>query len=536
MSERLSSDTAIATMSASADDNPLEQAALQGMVIAHVAARLPDKLAVATPFGDRTFAQLNRRVNQLARLLRQHGIGSGDSMALVSKNRPAFIEAYLAALRTGIRFTPVNFHLTAEEVGYVIDDCEASVVIYDGTLPTAADAVAHAPRARLKLIVDGAADGFIDYDEALVALPGHDIDDPVRGTQMLYTSGTTGRPKGVYRRQQPVARSASQVAAAWNLDTDVCLCTGPGYHAAPLAFNIAAPLNAGVGVVFMDKWNAEETLRLVAHHRITHTHMVATMFHRLLQLPREVRARYDLSSLRFVLHGAAPTPVHEKRAMIEWLGPVVYEYYAATEGGGNYFVAADEWLRKPGTVGRSATPELTRVLDDEGLDVAPGQSGTLYFKAPEIGRFEYFKAPEKTAQSYRGDWFTLGDMGYLDTDGYLFLNGRSAETIISGGVNIYPQEIDSELLKHPAVVDVCTVGVPNDDWGEEVKSVVQLVAGASGSDTLAAELIEFARSRLPAFKIPRSIDFVADLPRLPSGKIQRRLVRAPYWVGRDRQI
>jgi long-chain acyl-CoA synthetase len=519
-----------------ADIDSLEQAALHGMVIAHVAARTPHKLAVASPFGERTFAQLNARVNQLARLLRQHGIGEGDSMALVSKNRPAFVEAYLAALRTGVRFTPVNFHLTAEEVGYVIDDCEASVVIYDGTLPTAADAIAHAPKARLRLIVDGAVDGYVDYEDAIGAHPGHDIENPVRGTQMLYTSGTTGRPKGVYRRQQPVARSASQVAAAWNLETDLCLCTGPGYHAAPLAFNIAAPLNAGVGVVFMDKWDAEETLRLIDRHRVTHTHMVATMFHRLLQLPEHVRGKYDLSSLRFVIHGAAPTPVHVKRSVIEWLGPVVFEYYAATEGGGNYFVTAEEWMRKPGTVGRSSTPELTRILDDDGNDVPQGQSGTLYFKAPEVGRFEYFKAPEKTAQSYRGDWFTLGDMGYLDEDGYLFLNGRNAETIISGGVNIYPQEIDSELLKHPAVVDVCTVGVPNEEWGEEVKSVVQLEAGRSGSEALAEELIAFARSRLPGFKTPRSIDFVSDLPRLPSGKIQRRLVRAPYWAGRDRQI
>jgi long-chain acyl-CoA synthetase len=522
------------------DVDPIARAALQGMVVAYVAARAPNKLAVASPFGERTFAQLNARVNQLARLLRQHGIGEGDSMALVSKNRPAFVEAYLAALRTGVRFTPVNFHLTAEEVGYVIDDCEASVVIYDGTLPTAAEAVARAPRARLKLIVGGADDGlpngFIDYDAALAPLPGHDIDDPVRGTQMLYTSGTTGRPKGVYRRQQPVQRSASQVAAAWNLESDLCLCTGPGYHAAPLAFNIAGPLNAGVGVVFMDKWDAEETLRLVEEHRVTHTHMVATMFHRLLQLPEPVRAKYDLSSLRFVIHGAAPTPVHVKRAMIDWLGPVVYEYYAATEGGGNYFVTPQDWLRKPGTVGRSPTPELTKILDDDGNEVPQGQSGTLYFKAPEIGRFEYFKAPDKTAQSYRDDWFTLGDMGYLDEDGYLFLNGRNAETIISGGVNIYPHEVDSELLQHPAVADVCTVGVPNEEWGEEVKSVVQLASGHAGSAALAAELIAFARSRLPGFKVPRSIDFAADLPRLPSGKIQRRLVRAPYWAGRTRQI
>jgi long-chain acyl-CoA synthetase len=286
----------------------------------------------------------------------------------------------------------------------------------------------------------------------------------------------------------------------------------------------------------MDKWDPEETLRLIQQHRVTHTHMVATMFHRLLHLPEATRARYDLSSLRFVIHGAAPTPVHEKQAMIDWLGPIVYEYYAATEGGGNYFVTPQEWLRKPGTVGRSITPEGTKILDDDGNPVGADQTGTIYFRAPEVGRFEYFKAPEKTAQSYRGDWFTLGDMGYLDADGYLFLNGRSAETIISGGVNIYPQEIDEQLLDHPAVLDVCTVGVPNEEWGEEVKSVVQLEADQVASPELAAELIAFARSRLPTFKAPRSIDFVTELPRLSSGKIQRRLVRTPYWAGRQRQI
>jgi len=455
---------------------------------------------------------------------------------VVLKNRPAFIEAYLAALRTGLRFTPVNFHLTAAEAGYVIDDCEARVVIYDGTLATAGEVLAHAPNVVLKLLVGGQHDGYMDYEAAISAFPGHDIDNPVRGTQMLYTSGTTGRPKGVFRRQQPVQRTASQTAAGWNLHTDLCLCTGPAYHAAPLAFNIAAPLNAGVGVVLMDKWDPEETLRLIEQHRVTHTHMVATMFHRLLHLPESTRNRYDLSSLRFVIHGAAPTPVHEKQAMIDWLGPIIYEYYAATEGGGNYFVTPQDWLRKPGTVGRSITPEGTKILDDHGNPVAPGETGTIYFRAPEIGRFEYFKAPEKTAQSYRGDWFTLGDMGYLDADGFLFLNGRSAETIISGGVNIYPQEIDEQLLDHPAVLDVCTVGVPNEEWGEEVKSVVQLEPDRVGSAELAAELIAFARSRLPAFKAPRSIDFVTELPRLSSGKIQRRVVRTPYWAGRERQI
>lgn len=514
----------------------LDDALACGMAVAHFAERRPDAMAVESRFGSRSFAALNANANRLARLFRDAGMREGDAVAVVSRNHPAFVETYLAALRSGMRFTPVNFHLTGEEAGYVVDNCEAKVVVYDAGLPTAAEAIAHAPHCRVRLAIGGTVDGFDDYDGALAAFDAGNVEDPVRGSQMLYTSGTTGRPKGVYRRQTPVARSASQTAAAWNAETDVCLCTGPAYHAAPLAFNVTSPLNAGVGVVLMDKWDAEETLRLVDAHRVTHTHMVATMFHRLLQLPADVRQRYDTSTLRYVLHGAAPTPVHVKRGIIEWLGPIVYEYYAATEGGGNFFITPQEWLAKPGSVGRSPTPEITRILDEDGNDVPRGSTGTIYFKAPEVGRFEYFKAQEKTQQTYRGDWFTLGDMGYLDEDGYLFLNGRSAETIISGGVNIYPQEIDAELLHHPAVHDVCTVGVPNEEWGEEVKSVVQLAPGVQASAALAADLIAFARSRLPGFKVPRSIDFVDDLPRLPSGKIQRRLVRAPYWAGRSRQI
>jgi len=514
----------------------LEQALASGMAVAWHARQRPTQLAVASRYGDRTFAELNARANQLACLLRRHGIGEGDAIAVVTRNRPEFVEGYLAALRTGIRFTPVNWHLTGEESGYIIDNCEAKAVLYDASLGTGAQALEHAAGCRLRLAVGGAIAGFESYDALVAGEPVADIDDPVRGSQMLYTSGTTGRPKGVYRKQTPQARSAAAVVAAGDPGTDRCLCTGPAYHAAPLAFNVTAPLNAGVGIVMMDKWDPEETLRLVERYRITHTHMVATMFHRLLQLPDDVRTAYDLSSLKVVLHGAAPCPVHVKQAMIEWLGPVIYEYYAATEGGNNYFIDSPTWLQKRGSVGRTPTPENTRILDDDGREVAVGETGTIYFRAPDVGRFEYFKAPEKTDSSYRGDWFTLGDMGYLDADGFLFLTGRNAETIISGGVNIYPQEIDSVLLQHAAVQDVCTVGVPNEEWGEEVKSVVQVRADRAADAALAAELLEFARAHLPGFKTPRSIDFVADLPRLPSGKIQRRLVREPYWKGRDRQI
>ncbi len=517
-------------------DAEFQKAVECGMALAMHANALPDNMAVHSKFGVRSFGELNQRCNQLARLFRSHGIGLDDGVAVVTRNCPAFVETYFATLRIGARFTPVNWHLTAEEAGYVIDNCEAKAVVYDAGLASAIEAVKHAPECYLKLAVAGDLIGFRDYESALADFEHSDIDEPVRGSLMLYTSGTTGKPKGVYRKQQPLTRTAAQEAAAWNPLEDRTLCTGPAYHAAPFAFNILAPLNAGVGVVLMDKWDAEETLQLIEQWGITHTHLVATMFHRLLQLPEAIRNRYDLSTLKFVLHGAAPCPVHVKQAMIDWLGPVIYEYYAATEGGGNFFIDSHSWLKKPGSVGRSGTPGITRILDDEGNEKPQGESGLIYFKAPEVGRFEYFKTPAKTSESYRDDWFTLGDMGYFDSDGYLFLNGRSAETIISGGVNIYPQEIDEELLKHKAVQDVCTIGVPNDEWGEEVKAVVLLKQGWQPDESMAEDLLSFARDRLPGFKLPRSIDFIDELPRLPSGKIQRRLVRAPYWKGQGREI
>ncbi|MDB4069216.1 AMP-binding protein, partial [Pseudomonadales bacterium] len=414
-------------------------------------------------------------------------------------------------------------------------------------------------RAQLKLAlsVGGDLPGFQAYNELVDRAATGNIDEPEIGGQMLYTSGTTGRPKGVYRQRSAAAlpggavsegENASQAsraaaettaismaAAAYDAETDRALCTGPAYHAAPLAFNIIAPLAAGVGTVLMDKWDPEETLRLVEEYDITHTHMVATMFHRLLALPAATRDKYQLDKLRYVLHGAAPCPVHVKQSMMAWLGPVVYEYYAATEGGGGFFIGPQEWLTKPGSVGKAPPSADNKICDDDGKEVATGTVGTIYFRAPEI-RFEYYKDTAKTAGSYQGDYFTLGDMGYFDADGYLFLTGRSAETIISGGVNIYPQETDDVLLRHPAVADVCTIGIPSEEWGEDVKSVVMLKPGIAPDQGTVAELIAFVREHLPAFKSPRTIDFTDDLPRLPSGKIQRRLVREPYWAGRDRQI
>jgi long-chain acyl-CoA synthetase len=506
-----------------------------GMLVAYHAKHQPDIRAIVSQYGDRTFAELNANANRLVRLFAAHGIGHGDAVAVVTKNRPEFVETLCAAVRAGIRMTPINFHLKGEEIGYIIDNCEAKAVVADASLgESVLQAPQWAPNLVLQLAVGGTIAGYADFAEALAQHSGDDIETPVLGSTMLYTSGTTGRPKGVYRKDRaPIPPQWGDTPSAYTPGEDRDLLTGPAYHAAPLLIDIIQPLWSGVGIVMMDRWDAEETLRLIDAYDITHTHMVATMFHRLLDLPDDVKAKYDLSSLKFLIHGAAPTPVHVKQAMIKWFGPIIWEYYAATEGGGGFLVGSEEWLAKPGTVGRPGPEFDNKILDDNGEEVATGEIGTIYFRAPDTGRFEYFKDKDKTGSSYRGDYFTLGDMGYFDEDGYLFLTGRSAELIISGGVNIYPQEVDSELHKHPAVFDVCTIGVPNEEWGEEVKSVVQLEPGIKPSQELTEELIQWARDRLANFKCPRSIDYAVELPRSDAGKIQRKIVRAPYWEGRS---
>jgi long-chain acyl-CoA synthetase len=509
----------------------VEEATATGMLIATWAAQFPKRTAVTSRFGERTWASLNANANRLVRTLREAGLESGDSIAIISRNRPEFVETLAAASRSGLRFTPINFHLKAEEIGYIVDNCDARAFIADASLGEAPlEALRLAPGVRLALSIGGSLSGFDDYASAIAGFSGEDIPDPQLGSRMLYTSGTTGRPKGVYRKDRIAdAPQGSGTVSDYRPGEDCALVTGPGYHAAPLSIDIITPLTSGASIVMMDKWDAEETLRLISTHKVTHTHMVATMFHRLLQLPGDVRSRFDLSSLRRVIHGAAPCPVHVKRAMIEWLGPIIWEYYAATEGGGGFLVGSEEWLKKPGTVGKPGPGFDNRILDDDGNPVPPGTVGTIYMKAPEKGRFEYYKDAEKTGRSYRGDYFTLGDMGYFDTDGYLFLTGRTAELIIAGGVNIYPVEVDNELLKHPAVQDVCTVGVPNEEWGEEVKSVVCLRQGHNASADLAEELIRWTRDRLAGFKCPRTIDFVEAIPRSDAGKVQRKEVRARYW-------
>lgn len=513
-----------------------EEAALVGMAVAVHAATKPEETAIVDRFSSTSWYALNARANQLANLMRGQGLGIDDGVALLCSNRSEFVVVFMAAFRVGVRVTPINWHLTGEEIGYIVNNCDAKLFFAEGQYgEKIVEAANMAPQLINRYVIDGAAESFVDFSDAVGAYSDENVSDPVHGGSMLYTSGTTGRPKGVYRKERPPVLPDTSPIGYINGD-EVDLCTGPAYHAAPLLIDVLQPIISGATVVFMDRWDPEETLLLIDRHRVTHCHMVATMFHRLLQLPEVTKTRYDISSMRIIVHGAAPCPVHVKQAMIEWFGPVLVEYYAATEGGGGFLIDSHEWLTKPGSVGKPGPEFDNKILDDDGNELATGEPGTIYMRAPDVGRFNYYKDEGKTASSYRGEYFTLGDMGYFDEDGYLFLTGRTAELIISGGVNIYPQEVDSEIMQHPSVHDVCTIGVPNDEWGEEVKSVIQLNEGFAETDELVLELMNFARSRLPGFKCPRTIDFAEDLPRLPTGKIQRRVVREPYWAGRDKQI
>jgi long-chain acyl-CoA synthetase len=512
-------------------EDPRVSAARVGMLPARWAELLPDELAVISEYGDRTWSELNGNANQLVRALRRRGVHAGDGLALLCGNRPEFIETYVAAIRGGLRLTPINWHLTADEAGYILDDCEAKVFVTDARFADVAlAAVERAPGVSVELSIGGDLPGFEPYGDALAAEDVADIDDPMIGTTMLYTSGTTGRPKGVHRdpaTAEALAVEALTATAILRAGEHRSLCTGPLYHAAPLALSLAAPLAGGVGIVLMDSWDAEETLRLIDEWEITHTHLVPTMFHRLVSLPDDVKERYDVSSLVFVLHGAAPCPVPVKQAVIDWWGPIVHEYYAATEGAGT-LVLAPQWLERPGTVGKPSTGDHVRILDDEGADLPAGEVGYVYLKAPGTSRFEYFKDGGKTESAYRGDYFTLGDYGYLDDDGWLFLTDRSAHLIISGGVNIYPAEVEAVLLTHPAVGDVGVIGVPDDEMGERVIAVIETQPGIEPSDALASELLAFCRDRLAHYKCPRQVVFDDDLPRQDNGKLYKHELRDRY--------
>jgi len=518
-------------------DDRLTAAAQNGMTVAVWADLKPNAVFIHDPDGKtHTWGKVNAQANRIVRLLRSKGLKAGDAVALVCSNRAEFVEVLAATQRAGWRITPVNWHLNADEIAYIINDCEAKAVFCEARVAASGPAVAQCPDVVVKVAIGGAIEGFLDYEAALASLDGSDIADPALGNAMMYTSGTTGRPKGVYRPTPIVPMQGLYAQRGYDHETSVQLCAGPAYHAAPLAFDVRGAMGAGCELVFFDKWDSEGILKTITGKRVTHMHLVPIMFQRLLSVPQEVKDSHNISHVKYIVHGAAPCPPEVKAAMIEWFGPVLNEYYAGSEGGAGFVISSEEWLAKPGSVGKRPALLGSKILDEQGNECPTGVPGTIYHQLPPGGGFTYYKDEAKTQANRVGDYFTMGDVGYFDEDGYLFLTGRNAETIISGGVNIYPQEIDNELIKHPAVADSSTVGVPHDEWGEQVKAVIMLKEGYEPSDALAQEILAFARANLPAFKVPRSVDFVTELPRSEAGKIQRNKVRAPYWEGRARQI
>ncbi|MGI4815709.1 MAG: acyl-CoA synthetase [Janthinobacterium lividum] len=506
------------------------------------AATHPDKVAVImAASGQRiTFAELEARSNQAAHLLRQIGLQAGDHIAVMMENNLRYYEVYWGAQRAGLYFTPISTQLTSAEAAYIANDCGAAVVVASKKLAEVAGPLPSLlPQAKRFLMVDGTVAGYDSWEDALAAQPTTPIADETAGNNMFYSSGTTGRPKGI-----KVPFSAKPIDAVppllvrfsellgFNEDT-VYLSPAPLYHSAPTGFSTTVSRYGGT-VVVLEKFDPEAFLRAVETYKVTHSQLVPTMFVRMLKLPPEVRAKYDISTLRSALHAAAPCPVAVKEQMIDWWGPIIIEQYSGSEGNGMAYITSEEWLKHKGSVGRAKFGTV-RILDDAGELLPAGAAGNVFFEGGR--KFEYHNDPGKTNAAYnqRG-WSTLGDVGYLDEEGYLYLTDRNAYTIISGGVNIYPQEAENLLSMHPKVADVAVFGVPNEEFGEEVKAVVQPVDMALAGPALEAELIAYCRSQLSAIKCPRSVDFAAQLPRHDTGKLYKRLLRERYWQGHKGRI
>lgn len=507
------------------------------MHLGQIAEQTPDKPAVIMAGSGRviTFRELNEESNRLARLLYAEGLRPGDHIAFMLENHPLFLAIAWAAQRSGLYYTAISSRLQPDELAYIVDNCEAKVFITSKALEPAAGAIAdRAPGVGLWLMLDGTAPGFLSYEEQVAGQPAEPIAEEREGSDMLYSSGTTGRPKGIKPTLSltPMGTPGplyQLISLLFQPDSDsVYLSPAPLYHAAPLRYCLNLH-RFGATVVVMEKFDAEKALEAIQAHGVTHSQWVPTMFIRMLKLPAETRARYDLSTLRAAVHAAAPCPAPVKEQMIEWWGAVLHEYYAGTEGNCFVYTNSADWLAHKGTVGRPLLGEV-HVCDEDGKELPAGTPGTLYFgNGPQ---FEYHGDKTKTDASrdpWGHGWSTLGDVGSVDEDGFLYLTDRRSYMIISGGVNVYPQEAENALAVHPKVADVAVIGVPDPEMGEAVKAVVQPQSMADAGPELEAELIAYCRDQLAHYKCPRSIDFRADLPRHPTGKLYKRLLMDEYW-------
>ncbi|MDP9117951.1 MAG: acyl-CoA synthetase [Actinomycetota bacterium] len=505
----------------------------------NIAREQPTLTAVVDPSGrEVSYQEIAAEADAYGRGLQALGLGVGDCIVVMLPNSIELVALYFAAMECGLYIVPINWHLTGPDVAYIVEDSEAKVFIgHERFAPVAAVAAAGLP-ASARFAV-GKVDGFRPLAE--LAERGGRPDNRTQGAPMVYTSGTTGKPKGVKRPltgadpdEVPLASSGFfAIFGMKPFDDNVHICGSPLYHTAVLNF-VGISIQLGHTAVLMERFDAEQMLALIDKHKVTQSHMVPAQFNRFLALPEQVRAKYDVSSLRTMIHGAAPCPSEVKRAMLDWWGPVVVEYYAATEGGGAS-ITAQEWLKKPGSVGKAWPYSVIKVLDDNGAEVPTGETGLVYMKMGQ-SNFNYHKSEEKTRESRVGDLFTVGDIGYLDDEGYLYLCDRKSDMIISGGVNIYPAEIESELVMHPKVTDVAVFGVPDDEWGEAVKAVIQPAPGVVASDELTAEIMAFATDRLAKFKLPKHVSYLDELPRDDNGKLYKRKLRDPEWAGREKVI
>ena len=481
-----------------------------------------------------TYRELDDRSMRLARRLHAHGLRPGDHVAVLLENHPRYFEVFWAAMRSGLYVTPVSWHLDVDEIGHVVEDCGASAFITSAAMGDVARSLGarRLSAATLRLVMDGDLAGYTSYEEAIASQPAMPLDDEREGSAMFYTAGTTGRPRGVRpplsgaphgSRPNPLA---ALLQAQWGFDdATVYLCSLPLYHGASIGFSSSVHRLGGT-VVVLDRFDAGRSLDLIEQHGVTHAQFAPIHFVRMLELDPAERAKRDLTSLRVVLHAGAPCPVEVKEKVLDWLGPIVHEYYTGSEGNGFTIVGPDEWREHRGTVGKGAAAAI-HILDHDGHELPAGQPGLVWFDTG--AQFDYHNAPQKTADAFNElGWSTLGDIGYLDDDGYLYLSDRAAHLITSGGTTVYPQVVENLLLVHPAVADVAVIGVPDPDLGEQVRALVQVVDGVITGEVLAVSLIERCQKHLPGASVPRSIEFVDDVGRLPTGKLHKRSLRARY--------